>query len=427
MSIRRLNKANGLTSLLVALPFVVATLPALAADVLFQNVAVINSTEQSSYPQVDVLVLGDQIIEVGENLTPPNGIKIIDARGKVMTSGLFNADTQLGLREVSSVANTVDSRSENPRITASLKIVDAFNPRSVAIPHNRMFGLTHTLLQPSVGLSLFSGIASVVNLSDTDSIEVRDAAMVVTLGEWGSSLSGGSRSATLALLREAIEDARDYAANKKSYDKGDRRDYPLSRQDLEALVPVVQGRLPLLINVERASDIERVLAFAKRYKLSLILAGVSEGWMVADKIAEAQVPVIFDPINNLPSSYETLGARLDNAKLLDAAGVTLLFTGMGWQRTHNAYLVRQSAGNAVANGLPYHKAIQAITSNPAKIFGLPGYGEIKTGAQASLVLWSGDPLEVTTHAELVMINGKPFELSSRATRLRDRYFERLQP
>jgi len=397
-----------------------------AADVLFQNVAIINSTEQNSYPQADVLVIGDQIVEVGENLVVPNGIEVIDGAGKVMTSGLFNSNTQIGLREISAVANTVDARSENQRITASLKIVDAFNPRSVVIPHNRMFGLTHTLLQPSVGLSLFSGIASVVNLSDTDSIEVRDAAMVITLGESGSSLSGGSRAATLALLREAIEDARDYAANKNSYNSGKRRDYPLSRQDLESLIPVVQGRLPLLVNVERAADIERVLIFAKRHKLSLILAGVSEGWLVADKIAEAQVPVIFDPINNLPSSYETLGARLDNAKLMDIAGVTLLFTGMGWQNTHNAYLVRQSAGNAVANGLPYHKAIQAITSNPAKIFGLPGYGEIRSGAQASLVLWSGDPLEVTSNAELVMINGKPFDLSSRATRLRDRYFERLK-
>jgi len=411
---------------LFAMPLLLGVMQVFAADVLFQNVAIINSTEQNSYPQADVLVIGDQIVEVGENLVVPNGIEVIDGAGKVMTSGLFNSNTQIGLREISAVANTVDARSENQRITASLKIVDAFNPRSVVIPHNRMFGLTHTLLQPSVGLSLFSGIASVVNLSDTDSIEVRDAAMVITLGESGSSLSGGSRAATLALLREAIEDARDYAANKNSYNSGKRRDYPLSRQDLESLIPVVQGRLPLLVNVERAADIERVLIFAKRHKLSLILAGVSEGWLVADKIAEAQVPVIFDPINNLPSSYETLGARLDNAKLMDIAGVTLLFTGMGWQNTHNAYLVRQSAGNAVANGLPYHKAIQAITSNPAKIFGLPGYGEIRSGAQASLVLWSGDPLEVTSNAELVMINGKPFDLSSRATRLRDRYFERLK-
>ena len=154
----------------------------------------------------------------------------------------------------------------------------------------------------------------------------------------------------------------------------------------------------------------------------MILSGASEGWRVARKIAMAKVPVIVDPINNLPSSYETLGSRLDNALLLHQAGVKLMFTGMGWQNTHNAYLVRQSAGNAVANGLPYNVAIQAITSNPAQIFGLPGYGQIKVGAEATLVLWSGDPLEVMSNPDLVLIDGQEQSLQSRATRLRDRYY-----
>ncbi|MFT5572935.1 MAG: imidazolonepropionase-like amidohydrolase [Cryomorphaceae bacterium] len=398
----------------------------LAADLLIQNVKIINGSDADSHAATDILIQGDSVTNIGKGLSAPEGVSVVDGTNKVVTSGLFNASTQLGLVEVGAVADTDDASSDNMHITASLRVIDAFNPSSVLIPHNRMHGVTHSLIQPQSNAGLFAGTAAVVNLGDTGNIEVSDAAMVVTLGQNGSKLAGGSRAAAMAQLREAIEDARDYARNKASYNRGDRRNYRLSRHDLEALVPVVQRRLPLLVNVERAADIERVLQFAKEYNLTLILSGVSEGWRVADKIAAAKVPVIFDPIYNLPSSYETLGARLDNAKILDQAGVTIMFTGMGWQSSHNAYLVRQSAGNAVANGLPYQKAIQAITSNPAKIFGLPGYGEVKKGAKASLVLWSGDPLELTSAPEIVLINGKNYDLVSRSTQLRDRYFKRLQ-
>ena len=397
-----------------------------AADLLIQNVKVVNSSASTSFDAVDVLVRGNRIEQVAVNLTAPSGVSVVDGSGKVLTSGLFNASTQLGLVEVGAVAASGDASTDNARITASLRVTDAFNPSTVLIPHNRMFGVTHSLVLPESDGALFAGRAAVVNLGDADNIEVSDAAMVATLGEYGSKVAGGSRAAAMAMLREAIEDARDYSFNKEGYNRGNRRDYQLSRHDLEALIPVIQRRMPLLVHVERAADIERVLAFAKEQNLTLILAGVSEGWRVADKIAAAKVPVIFDPIYNLPSSYETLGSRLDNAQLLDQAGVTIMFTGMGWQSSHNAYLVRQSAGNAVANGLPYHKAIQAITSTPAKIFGLPGYGEVKRGGKATLVLWSGDPLEVTSAPELVLINGKSYDLVSRSTRLRDRYFKRLQ-
>jgi len=273
---------------------------------------------------------------------------------------------------------------------------------------------------------LFSGIASVIKLSETNSIVLKDAAMLVNLGDGGSAIAGGSRAAAMGLLREAIEDAKDYDKNKDSYLSGNRREYSLSRHDLEALVPVVRRKLPLLVSVDRASDIEQVLAFVKEYKLDLILADVAEGWRVADKIAAANVPVVIDPILNLPSTYETLGTRLDNAKLLNEAGVTIMFTGMGWQNTHNAYLVRQSAGNAVANGLPYVEAIRALSAAPAKVFGLGSYGRIEIGGDATLVLWSGDPLEIASNPEFVMIDGVSYPLISRATRLRDRYFERLK-
>jgi imidazolonepropionase-like amidohydrolase len=398
--------------------------PACAADILIKNATIVGGNITSVGEPTDILVKGSTIVGLGSGLSAPQNGRVIDAEGRPVSAGFFNADTQLGVREVSAVEATVDSSTSNERITASLKISDAFNSHSVAVAYNRSLGITHTLIQPSNGVGIFAGSAAVVSLTESDNLISENAAMVVSLGQKGSALAGGSRAAAMSLLREAIEDARDYAKNRDNYARGNRRDYSLSRHDLEALVPVVQRRQPLLVRVERASDIERVLEFAKKQKITLILSGVTEGWRVAEQIAKAKVPVIIDPINNLPSSYETLAARLDNANLLHEAGVKLMFTGMGWQATHNAYLVRQSAGNAVANGLPYHIAIQAITSNPAQIFGLAGYGDIKVGSQATLVLWSGDPLEVMSNPDLVLISGDEYSLESRATRLRDRYYQR---
>lgn len=395
-----------------------------ASDILIKNARIVDGSERGLNELTDILVKGSMIVGLGSGLSAPQDGRVIDADGRPVSPGLFNADTQLGIVELGSVAGTVDSSTSNENITASLQVSDAFNPSSVAVAYNRSLGITHSLIQPSNGTGIFAGSAAVVKLSNSGNIVVKKAAMVVSLGQAGSELAGGSRAAAMSLFREAIEDARDYSKNRDSYASGSRRDYSLSRHDLDALVEVVQRRQPLLVRVERSADIERVLEFAREQKIALILSGASEGWRVADKIAEAKVPVIFDPINNLPSSYETLGSRLDNARLLHDAGVKLMFTGMGWQNTHNAYLVRQSAGNAVANGLPYNVAIQAITSNPARIFGLPGYGQIKVGAEATLVLWSGDPLEVMSNPDLVLIDGQEYSLESRATRLRDRYYQR---
>lgn len=398
---------------------------AASADTLIKNAKLVTENGMSD-SMSDILISGGKIAAIGSNISSPDNAQVVDAAGKYVTAGLFNANTQIGVQEVGSVEGTVDGGTKNERITASLRIADAFNPHSVVIPYNRALGLTHALIQPSSSTGLFSGVASVVNLSDGDSIDVRDAAMVVSLGSEGSHRAGGSRAAAMAMLRESLEDARDYARNKTQYNSGSRRDYVLSRHDLEALIPVVNGRLPLLVNVNRAVDIERVLEFAKENRVSIILAGVAEGWRVADKIAAAKVPVIFDPIYNLPSSYESLGNRLDNAKILYDAGVSIVFTGMGWQNTHNANLVRQSAGNAVSNGLPYGAAIAAITTNPAKVFGVPGYGKLAKGSDASLVVWSGDPFEMTSNPDFVMINGESYSLENRSSRLKDRYLKSIR-
>ena len=350
----------------------------------------------------------------------------IQGLGKSITAGLFNSSTQLGTVEVSAIEQTVDFYSENETVTASLRIADVFNPRSTLIPHNRVHGLTHGLLIPESGTHLFAGQVALVQLGNQPKVIHPSLAVALDFTERGISLMGGSRAAALVQLRQALDDAKDFSRNRKAALAGDHRDYVLSYADLAALEPVVNGTKPLLVRTNRASDISVILELAKNFQLQLILSSALEGWMVADEIAKAQVPVIIDPIYNLPNSYESLGARLDNAKLLADAGVKLLFTGMDWHNTHNAYLVRQSAGNAVANGLDKSVAIAAMTTNPAQLFNAPVTGDIAIGDIADLVLWGGDPLELTSEAELVMIEGEIIPMKSRALQLRDRYFDRLK-
>ena len=350
----------------------------------------------------------------------------IQGLGKSITAGLFNSSTHLGTVEVSAIEQTVDFYSENETVTASLRIADVFNPRSTLIPHNRVHGLTHSLLIPESGTHLFAGQVALVQLGNQPKVIHPSLAVALDFTERGISLMGGSRAAALVQLRQALDDAKDFSRNRKAALAGDHRDYVLSYADLAALEPVVNGTKPLLVRTNRASDISVILELAKNFQLQLILSSALEGWMVADEIAKAQVPVIIDPIYNLPNSYESLGARLDNAKLLADAGVKLLFTGMDWHNTHNAYLVRQSAGNAVANGLDKSIAIAAMTTNPAQLFNAPVTGDIAIGDIADLVLWGGDPLELTSEAELVMIDGEIIPMESRALQLRDRYFNRLK-
>ena len=401
----------------------IVSIPATANSLLIKSVDIYSSSGVEK--NTNVLIENGQITEIGQRISH-TADREIDGTGKSITAGLFNASTHIGAVEVSAIGATVDSYSENDSVTASLKIAEAFNPNSTLIPHNRTHGLTHALIVPDSATHLFSGQVGLIQLGANPRVVHDSLAVAVDFSEYGFELSGNSRAAALVELRQALDDAKDFSRNRKSALAGDHRDYELSYADLTALEPVVNGTKPLLVRTNRASDIKNILSVAREFQLKLILSSVLEGWMVADEIAAAGVPVIMDPINNLPRAYESLGARLDNAKLMSDAGVDLIFTGMGRSESHNAYLVRQSAGNAVANGLNKSVAIAAMTKNPATLFRASVSGDIIVDEVADLVMWSGDPLELTSEAELVIIEGKIIPMESRSLQLRDRYFERLK-
>ncbi len=410
-----------LAVLLSILALVLTAAPARAETVAITGATIHTLGPQGTIQNGTLVIENGKIRAVGASVPVPAGTRrIIDARGKVVTPGLFDSYTHLGVVEVDAVQASRDAAVKDDRVTAAFNVVDAYNPRSTLIPINRIEGLTRAVVGPRPGNSLIAGQIAVVHLGGPGDYLVRSpVAMFAVLGEPGARLSGGSRSAAMLRLREALQDALDYAANRKAFEQGDRREYALSRLDLEALVPVVKGELPLLLSVDRASDIEAALRLAKELELELILAGVAEGWKVAGRIAEAKVPVIVNPMNNLPVSFETLGATLENAACLHKAGVTIAFmTG----DAHNARNLKQSAGNAVANGLPWEAALAAITTAPARIWGIADrYGTLEAGKDADVVIWDGDPLELTTFADAVFIRGVEVPMTSRQLELRDRY------
>jgi imidazolonepropionase-like amidohydrolase len=373
-----------------------------------------------------VLIRDGRIAAVGANITIPDDAERIDARGKVVTPGIFDPESQFGVVEVGAVKETRDASAGDSRFSAAFDVADAINPRSVLIPVNRIAGVTRAMVSPTGGDEhIISGRGAIIDLGSTTGFVHRDsAAMFAVLGESGAALAGGSRAAALLALREALQDARDYGDNRDAFERNQRRHYALTRLDLEALQPVVQGELPLVVHVDRASDIEAVLRLARDLKLKLVVSGGAEAWRVADELAAAHVPVLLNPLEDLPARFETLGATLENAARLQKAGVLIAFaTG----DTHNARNLTQAAGNAVANGLPWPEALKALMLNPAKIYGMDDQlGTLEPGRTADVVVWNGDPLELSTFADQVFIAGQPVPMVSRQTLLRDRYLQAMK-
>ncbi|HET6632282.1 MAG TPA: amidohydrolase family protein [Rhodanobacteraceae bacterium] len=371
-----------------------------------------------------VLIRDGKIAAVGADVQVPDDAERIDASGKIVTPGIFDPESQFGVVEVGSVGETRDASIDSERFSAAFDVAAAINPRSVLIPVNRIAGVTRAMVAPrSTGNGhIINGRGAIIDLGSTRGFVHRDAAaMFASLGESGASRAGGSRAAALTMLREALQDARDYADNTGAYNANRRRDYALSRLDLQALAPVLAGKEPLVVEVNRASDIEAALRLAADFKLRLIVSGGAEAWMAADQLAAANVPVLLDPLQDLPGSFESLGSTLHNAARLQKAGVLIAFaTG----DTHNARNVTQAAGNAVANGLPWLDALKAMMLNPARIYGMDDrLGTLAQGKLADVVVWSGDPLQLSTSAEQVFIAGRKIPMVSRQTLLRDRYLQ----
>lgn len=415
--------------------------PAAAQDVAITGGRVLTGT--SVIENGTVVVRNGRVVSVGTGAAPA-GLRTIDARGKIVTPGFVAVDSGLGGSEVGSVRGSNDLSNSANTLSAAFDLSYGLDPWSFTLPVARLGGVTRAVVTPQHAGSggghshddsdfagaghggyqspgLFAGQAAVIKLGGADILVKPRVAMVAPFGEAGKGVAGGARGAEFVLFKETLAEVRLYARNKAAYDRAALRDLSLSRADLEALIPVANGSMPLIVSVNRASDIQQVLRLAREEGVKVILDGAAEGWLVADEIAAARVPVLLHPITNLPGNFEMRAARMQNAAALNAAGVVIAIKGNEGS-THRARDIRYNAGNAVSHGLPFAAAIQAITVNPARIFGFDGqFGELKPGAAGDVVVWSGDPLEPLTQPSAVFIDGVEQPLQARNLLLRDRY------
>lgn len=401
----------------VALAVAALAVPAPAAA---QTVAVtggtVHTVEGPTLENATVLVRDGTVEAVGTDVEIPSDAERIDASGAVVTPGLIDASTTLGLVEVGAVGETRDFAMGGDPVTAAFDVRDGINPRSTLIGVNRLGGVTTVVTRPAGGL--VSGQAAVIDLAgnSVDQMLVRGrAAMSAAYGGDDDSSRGG----TSLRLRELLDDARFWAENRDAYSRGSSRPLAHSRLDLEALQPVLAGEMPLVVSVNRASDIEAVLRMADEYGLDLVVEGGAEAWLVADALAEADVPVILQPLTNLPAGFDRLGARFDNAALLRESGVRVVISTFD---AHNVRNLSREAGNAVRFGMPWEDALEAVTLEPARVLGIDDrYGSLAAGKVANLVVWSGDPFELSSSPEAVMIRGEVVPEDSRQQRLLERY------
>lgn len=371
-----------------------------------------------------VLIRDGKIVAVGTGVTAPPDATRIDATGKWVTPGLIDGAGQLGLVEIGAVAGTREGSLRGDTIAAAFNVAEGLNPASMLIPVTRIEGVTTALATP-LG-NLVAGQAVVIDLAGNTIEEMlvkSPVGIVADLSESGKTEAGGTRAGVADRLRRAFRDALLYERRRADFNRAQMPPLAESAPDLEALLPLLHGQEALIASANRRSDIETALRLAREFKLKLVLAGAQEAWQIAGELARADVPVLVEPLDNIPS-YDALGVRYENAGLLAKAGVKIALMETD---THNSRNLRQEAGNAVAYGMSWEQALRAVTLSPAEIFGVADrYGSLEAGKVANVVVWSGDPFEFTTGVEHVLIRGKEIPLKSRQTELLERY-KKLPP
>jgi imidazolonepropionase-like amidohydrolase len=405
-----------------------------------------------------VVVRNGRVVAAGANVRVPAGAQVIDATGKWVTPGIVAGFSRLGLADVDLGAEGADDTANNGPFNAAIDVVPAINPLHTTIAVNRADGVTRAVVAPSAGKNIFAGQGAVIDTgADMDPITSPRKFQFVELGQSGADKAGGSRASAHILFRNALREAAELrrfapAAAVTRAEAPDERERPvvrnpnesrvygpdarrsedvlLTRFDAAALVPVLQGRQYLLVHVERASDILQVLELRREFpSLKIVLVGASEGWMVADRIARAGIPVIASAVNDLPASFEQIAATQSNVGRMRSAGVNVSIGMIDDNDTRSLFMERQYAGNLVAlqrvpgaAGVSWGDALAMITSKPAQAIGMGGeIGSLAPGRRADVVIWSGDPLEGSSAAEQVFIDGVKQPLETHQTRLLERY------
>ncbi len=394
------------------------TAPLSAEDIAITGGRAFTNGGSGEVENATILVSGGKITSVTSGGAVPDGYRVIDASGKWVTAGFMASDTTLGLSEVSLSGGIVDSSAPKEKNMIGVSVTPAYNPASTFIANTRIEGVTRAMTRMTNSGDMWLGLGAVVKMTDSDAVAREKAFLVIDLDEGSATEVGGSRAVLWHKLNEKFQAAKDKMD--KAADNGDdKKDAKRPSAEDVTMKAVLSGDIPVYAIVNRKADIEQLIAFQNRFGIRVILSGAGEAWMVADMLAAAGIPVVLDPSANLPSNFDLLARTSAAAGRLHAAGVKVAFIPPG---TQNARLVVQNAGIAVSMGMPWDAAMDALTTNPAEIFGVSdSYGRLAAGMDADVVVWDGDPLEVMSSPDAVLIAGDDIPLVSRQTKLRDRY------
>ncbi|WP_101927241.1 MULTISPECIES: amidohydrolase family protein [Luteimonas] len=412
-----------LARLLLAGVAACASVAVSAQDLLIRNATVHTATAQGTLEGTDVLVRGGRIAAIGRGLAA-DGVQSVDAAGRPLTPTLFGGVTGIGIEEVSGESGTRDDRltlgeASDMAVRPEFDVTQAYNPDSIVLPVATVEGIGFTLLSAGSASSIIGGQGAVMRL-DGSVDPAGPKVLHLALGAAGAAQSGESRAAQWMLLDQLIDEARGRLP-------ADSHVAALTPAGRRALVRYLDGDGVIVVGVNRAADIRQLLRWSKRHDLRIAIRGGAEAWKLAPELAAARVPVFVDPLVNLPSDFDQLGATLQNAARLQAAGVQVAFAQAS-DASHNARKLRQLAGNAVANGLPWDAGLAGLTRVPAEVLGVDArLGSIAVGKAADLVLWTGDPLDVAHTAVQTWFDGRAIPMRSRQTELRDRYLHPATP
>ena len=403
--------------------------PAAAQSVAITNAKLVIGDGSAPIEGGTVVVRDGRVIAAGQSVAVPAGMPSVDAGGKWVTPGIVAGFTRMGIVESDGVEETNDTAARGSPFHAAIDVAPAVNPATSSIPLNRAEGITRAIVAPDNDGSIFAGLGAVIDLgADRAPITKARAFQFMEYGG-GGSRQGNSRPAMIAMFRNALAQVKDYVRNPAAYpDQG--KDALLTRADAAALVPVANGTMPLLIHVERASDMLALIDLKRDYPaLKLVFVGAAEGWLVAAQIAAARIPVIASALTDLPATFDQLGSTQSNIGRMKAAGVLVGIGTINDDEARQARLEKQYAGNLVAltklpgaTGLDWNAAFAAITSAPAEAIGMGGeIGSLRPGRRGDVVIWDGDPLELGTGVAAVYIDGVKQPLRTRQDALRDRY------
>lgn len=386
----------------------------LSSETILLKGGLVHSGNGDSARTQDILISDKTIVGIGTNLIIDGNTRVIEVNGLPVTPGLISPMSNLGIVEINALDVTRDDESD--LLSAGFSIFNAFNPHSTGIPWNRSNGVTSAMSTPSASSFPIFGLGSHFVLDG--SLEIKGSKDIAMFGRLGSSY--GSRAETLSILESLLDIGKmvKTLSIEEILEMNLADQLELQSQDIIALGKVVNDGMPFVIETNRAVDILQALSMKKKYDLNLVLVSVEEAPMVLDQLKESNTPVIIDPMDNIPNSFDELGSSLDLGKILDQAGIPIMFST---QRSHNYHLMRQGAGNAVAYGMSYETAIKGMSNTVAQTFRLDDRGSIETGKLADVIVWDGDPLEPSSFPKIVMIEGKLQDLSSRSTKLTERY------